>query len=95
MGCACASQRLSGNEAWHEVELLGGLVRVGYRLVCKVVHFDPCCEKALHVLFRQLLDVANVVGDFYWGGRGWLGKTGGERGWLGHVGKGVVDEIKD
>ena len=87
---------VGGDEARHGVEDFGGLARVGRRLVGKVADFDACCEEALHVLFWRLFEVAEVIRDFCWGGRGWFGRTmgGGGRGWLGHVGKGIVKGIK-
>ena len=85
---------VGGDEARHGVEHLGGLARVGHRLVRKVANFDPCCEEALHALFGRLFDVADVVGNFRRGERSWLGTMGGGRGWLRHVGKGIGDGIK-
>ena len=84
---------VGGDEARHEVEHLEGLARIGRRLVGKVAHFDPCCEEALRAYFGELFDVADIVGDFCWDGRGRLEKMGGKRGWLGHVRKGIVDRI--
>ena len=84
---------VGGDRARHGIKHLGGLARVGRRLVPKVTHFDPCCQEALHALSR-LFNVADVVGGFCWGGRGRLGTMGGGRGWLGHVGKGIVDTIE-
>ena len=86
---------VGGDEARHGVEHLGSLARVGHRLVGKVAHFDACCEETLHALFGGLFDMADVIGDFCRGGRGWLGTVGSGRGWLGHVGgRGIVDGSK-
>jgi hypothetical protein len=65
----------------------------------KVVDFDSdaCCKESVNLLFGRLFDVADVVGDFGWCGRGSLGimgakkrlrTMGGGRGSLGHVGRG-------
>ena len=59
--------------------------------------FDACCKESVNLLFGRLFDVADVVGDFGWCGRGSLGimgakkrlrTTGGGRGSLRHVGRG-------
>ena len=92
---------VEGDEVRHGVKNLGRLERLGRWLEGKVAHFVAGSEKAVHLLFDRLFDVAGVVGDFCWGGSGqWGGGSGRlrtvrpRRRRFRHVDEGVANCIK-
>jgi hypothetical protein len=63
---------VGGDKTGHRVEHFWGFSGIGRRLVRKVPRFDAHCAKSVHVFFRQLFDVADVVRAFCCPRRGWL-----------------------